>query len=397
MSTQLALFTGADQRNFLLIGLMLIAPLAAISIGLPRSRRGAVALTVPIAMMTRAAVTDETAAWSSVLYTTLFVMSFAICLGCLDTGQVTRDACRRALWLLIFAYAVVSVLQAAADLTGLPVPNQILSKGSWSYNSLAAEPSHVARILPMALLTYFQLGEAGADAPATWGRVFIRDGRLLLAFMVAMYLSGSVLALLLIPLTLLLVVAKRSGILVLLLVGAIPFVASVNTDSLRAHPELGRLVRLMEAAPEMDATALAEADTSGATRLTPVLIYFESLHWDSWEALVGGGHGAMDKLLRGRIAGMRSDAVTSAGFFPGFAISYGLIGLVLALSTWMIQFLRKENLTLVFLWLVASWASAWNSQTFWFGLLMIAVVWSLRHEVGDAPPRREEGRAACAY
>jgi hypothetical protein len=71
--------------------------------------------------------------------------------------------------------------------------------------------------------------------------------------------------------------------------------------------------------------------------------------------------------------GVGEDAAM-AGFIPGYIMITGIIGTVLFLRAYMFRFASLQTLPLILLWIPAVANSAWNSQIFWYSLLLLRAV-----------------------
>lgn len=356
-----------DQRNVLVIAVAALALPLIMILRLPIGRD----LQWPSAAMLYLVVVmlwnGNTQYFSSVGYTGMFVLSYIAFCGALRVGAVTLEQVRHLLRRLIQAYALVSVVQLLFSLAGLPVPNEILSKGMWSYNSLGVEPSHAARTLGVTLLAYLILSRRDG-APVDIRQLWREEKWTILPFAISIILTGSTLGIAILPLTLLLSLRLRW-----VAIGATGLwlfwtaLQSVETEAVR------RLVAFMTALPSMDIAALAEAEHSGAVRVMPLLIFLERASLDDLSVWFGGGYDAVAYYVRGAMIGVSADAAM-AGFIPGYIMISGLIGTALFCHAFLGRFLNLQTLPLILLWFLIFGNAAWNSQLFWYGLMLIRMV-----------------------
>lgn len=365
--TALYPFVLHDQRNVLVIALAALALPLIVTLRLPIGRDfqwPSVAMLYLVVVMFWNGNTQH---FSSVGYTGMFVLSYIAFCGALSVRAVTREQVRHLLRRLIQAYALVSVVQLFFSLGGLPVPNQILSKGMWSYNSLGVEPSHAARALGVTLLTYLILSRHNG-APTDFRQLWREEKWTILPFAISIILTGSTLGIAILPLTLLLSLRLRW-----MAIGAAGLwlfwkaLQSVELDAVR------RLVDFMTALPSMDIGVLAEAEQSGAVRVMPLLIFIERASLDDPSVWFGGGYDAVAYYVRGALIGVSADAAM-AGFVPGYIMICGLIGTALFCHAFLGRFLSLQTLPLILLWFLIFGNAAWNSQLFWYGLMLIRMV-----------------------
>lgn len=364
-ATAFSPFVGDDQRNFLVIFISFLAvPLIIIF----RLNVGQDLVWVALTIGYLALViifTGDFAGWSTVGYTAMFAMAYLAVVGGLRSGRIDSEAIQKLLKLVIYLFAIVAILQMVASLTGLPIPNSILSHGLWSYNSLAVEPSHAGRALAMTMLVYLLLSRERrrAESPID----LLRQHRVVLAaFFFGIVLTGSALAAFCAPLVILLSLSKRwvtVTAVTLLLVW--PSLLLIDAEPVQ------RALKFMIAMQSMDIGALVEADHSGAIRVMPFLIYLEKVSIAEPSFWLGGGLEDIRRYIQGDLIGA-GDAVM-AGFIPGFFIAFGALGSILFMWAFLFRFLTNATLPVVVLWVLIFTTSAWNSQLFWYGLMLLRV------------------------
>ncbi|WP_323039889.1 hypothetical protein [Gemmobacter sp.] len=367
-STSLAPFIGADQRNFLVVALSFAMPILFVAFRLHLTRDAAWMCLLLVYMMLVALHFGTGRDLSSISYTGLLAMCYLGLVSCLMTGLIERDIVVVFLRRLIFAFAIVSMLQAATSLTGLPVPNQLATKGLWSYNSLAVEPSHLGRVLPMSMLTYLILRRTAPGTTVSASRLLWQERWLVIAFLTSILLSGSTLAVMAAPIALLFAMPARwivllSGIAVILW----PMISIISL------PALQRGLNFILVLPSMNIDELVSTDLSAAVRVMPALVYFNKVEFSSSQFWFGGGISAIKPFLQEDIVGVADDQL-GAGAFPGLIIAFGALGFGLLLYTVILRFLHPSTITCIALWLVLFLPSPWNSQLFWFGLMLLRIL-----------------------
>lgn len=362
--TAISPFILAGQKNGLVILACLLAGPLLVFARLPIGRDAFWAICAVLYFWTVEAVLGTRQDLITVGYTGLLALGYIAFCGALTTGLAQTFRFRHLLRRLVQAYAAVSILQMLTSLAGLPVPNLLLSKGLWSYNSLAVEPSHAARILAFAMLAYLLLSRRDGRPPSL--RQLWRDEKwVLLAFVTSCILSGSSLAIGGLILTILLALRTHwMTIAACSLILAWPVLLAFQFESVE------RLTAFMEATTHMDLDMIVESDQSASVRIAPMLLFIDQMDIYSPSAWFGAGLGEIASYVRGRIPGVDPDVVM-AGFFPGYIISVGFVGTALFLYAFVGRFFNRTTAPFVLLCFVMLSASAWNSQTFWFGLLML--------------------------
>ena len=372
-ATVLGPFIGGDGRNYLLVASALLSPLLFIMLRLPVTRDLIWVFAILLYMSAIAFVKDGLGGISSVAYSALFMGLYLCFAGCLET-MIPREAVLTFFRRLVYIFCTVSILQMLTSLVGLPVPNHLLSKGLWSYNSLALEPSHLGRVLSISILTYFLLLQGlHNNSNQTLGlrRLFAQERKLIVAFLISIFLSGSALAIIAAPVALVLTLRVHwVALLSIVLVVLWPILLFIEI------PALQRGLIFLSAVPTLDILELVEADHSGATRVMPILIYFDNVKdIGSWEFWLGGGVSSIMPLLGNQLIGV-AEGNTGGGFFPGFVIAYGLLGSAIFALAFLFRFLTFSTTSVVAFWLLLFGASsAWNSQLFWYGLLCLRLVY----------------------
>jgi hypothetical protein len=356
-----------DSRNYLVILVgTLTLPIMFIARLMPWKDIPwiAPAILYPFVVSLRLDGTDNI---TTVLYTGLFACTYMAVAGALQTGRVRRELAVMLLRRLLYMYAIVSLAQFFASQLGLPVPNEILTKGGISYNSLAVEPSHAARFLAMTFVTYALVAGNGKIGLAD---LFRHHKSALAAFIVSATLTGSALAAIALPISILLSLSLRwqiAGVVGLILLW--PALSYLELESVH------RSVAFLSALPDMDIRSLTEADQSASVRVLPILIWLDKLSIAQPDFWFGGGLQAIRVYIEGELLGTNS---VMAGFWPGYIISFGVVGTALFLVAFAFRFLSFATYPVVLVWLLLFTTSAWNVQFFWYGLLLIRIAHHFR-------------------
>jgi hypothetical protein len=392
--TALAPLVADDQRNYLVIA---YAMLAVPTMFLVRLRPGrdvawagvAVGYTYLVTFFSQGGIDNLT----SVLYTTLLGASYLALVGTLGSRRISAELAAVTLRRMLFLYAGVSIAQFIASQTGLPVPNAILSKGDMSYNSLAVEPSHAVRFLSMTFVAYIFVSHGGKSVSLF--DLFRLHKKVLVAFIISASLTGSALATIAIPLSILLTLPIRSQVLGFVTLALLwPSLSNLDIESVQ------RAIAFLTALPDLDARSLAEADQSASLRVMPILIYLDKLTVSDPGFWFGAGPGAIRAYIEGELIGTTS---VMAGFWPGYMISFGMIGTALFLLAFVLRFFGRSTYPIIILWVFLFSTSAWNVQFFWYGLMLIRILHHFRRRAKHAhsvvaanalPPSAYRGRKA---
>jgi len=313
----------------------------------------------------------------SVVLTFIYGLGYFAISSLLERGKNKRMFVQNMMRRLIFAFAILSVVQMMASFTGLPIPNLIGSKGLWSYNSLAYEPSQLGRVVGISMLCYLMLDrlsgvpEHPGDTPQTRQKVWI-------AFVLSMLLSGSALATVAIGVAF---VMSRALVWVFVIVASAillwPMALFIDYEPLQ------RVVLLISNLGSFDLDLLYAADGSGAVRIAPVFIYLSEASAAEFGFWFGYGDGGLTRFFLGRLLGV-GDTVT-VGFLPGFMVIYGIFSSALFIWVFALRQANRTTLPLIGFWVIFMSSSAWNTQVFWYGLVIIQIAYLASREDAQDP------------
>lgn len=366
----LSIFVDTEQRNYLVLFCAAVGGIAILPLNIPIQQQTLWALLLFSIMIIQALFRGEPKQIASLMLTFLYAAGYFSIAGLIFRIRDRREFLMNFLRKIIFGFAIVSVLQMAASLAGLPVPNQIASKGIWSYNSLAYEPSQLGRVVGMSMLCYLVL----ARLPGETEPPRVRQ-KLLIAFAATMLLSGSSLAFVAI---ILVYVMSRSSLSVILIVvvGALiwPTILQVEYEPIR------RAVLLLSSLDTLDLDQILDAEHSGGIRLAPFFIYLRDASPAEAGFWFGYGADGLVYFFRGKISGVDQDVV-AAGFLPGFGVVYG--SLIFGFFVWVfvLQRTNRTTLPLIAFWAIFMTTSAWNAQVFWYGLILIQIAWLTSRDI----------------
>ncbi|TDE33715.1 hypothetical protein [Antarcticimicrobium sediminis] len=360
-------FVDTQQRNYLALFAALLGGISIVVYNIRVTSQIILAFLLLVLMSISALANDGTGTLLSVALTAVYICGYFSVSGILSQLRNKRALITKVLKNIIFAFAVVSVIQMLASLSGLPVPNVIGSKGIWSYPSLASEPSHLGRIVGITMLSYLILSRR--DEPDnTAMRFFKNHRRVIIAFLTTMLLSGSALSLMAIAVVLIMWRSIFYAIIVLsLIVLATPFLSPLGGESFQ------RSFLFLSALPSLNVDLLVAADSSAAVRVVPSILFAQDASISNFSFWFGGGAAELERLVSGRIPGVPDDIIM-AGFVPGYLAYYGLVNTMLFVWTFVLYPTNRHNAAISIFWLIFFTTSAWNTQVFWYGLMMIQVI-----------------------
>lgn len=373
-ATALAPFVDEAQRNSLVIGVSVMIPLFLIAFSLPPKRDLIWVGTTLFYLIFTSALRVSTSDISSLTYTIILFLPYLFIAACLSNGKIAAKKIVVFLRCLILTFCAFSVAQFLAKYSGFQPPNEILSGDMWRNNSLAVEPSHLTRVLIVSLFIYLVLNRTGKDASMSPLKLLLNEWVVVSAFLTSILLSGSALGALLTPFALMLIFKIR-WIILLMGLGAflVPLANQLEFEVLQ------RGIVFLAALPTMDIWDLVNADHSGSVRVLPILVYLNEIAPSTSDFWFGGGISEISQFLAGKLPGVPDEF--EAGFFPGFAIAFGLVGFALVTYALVLRFLCLKTLPFILLWIALFFASPWNTQLFWYSLMMLRVLYHFEVEL----------------
>jgi len=264
---------------------------------------------------------------------------------------------------IIYSYAAVSLIQLICSSLGIYVPNLLGHKEGISFNSLALEPSHLARILGITFLAYLLIKQIDFNK-TNYMRIIKREKYILLAFLVTMILSGSATAVMAIPVSILFSVKYKNSLPILLTLGVVITIL-VNID----YEPIQRVFAFIPNLLALDQEALVNTDNSSAVRVLPFLIYLNDARPYELSFWFGYGPDGMAEFFRDAIKGIK-DYSGEAGFIPGFAVVYGILGNILYFWTFLFNYRLKNTLPIIFFFIMFYFTSPLNSPLMWYALIV---------------------------
>ena len=368
----ISLFVDAGLRNYLVLFAAMLGGLLFAVFGLTLQRQAFWVIVVFSIMGIRTLFEGGVRDLGSVALTFVYSIGYFAIAGLLERVQDKQMFVQNMMRFIIYAFAILSVIQMVTSFAGLPIPNVMATKGLWSYNSLAYEPSQLGRVVGVTMLCYLMIASlpvlAGyqSDTPQTLRKV-------LMAFVITMLLSGSSLAAVAIIVVFLL---SRSLAWVIALVTLAslfwPMVIFIDYEPLK------RASLLFSNLGSLNVDALAGADHSGALRIIPAVIYLNDLAPTELGFWFGYGNDGLTRFFLGRIPSLRE--TVTVGFVPGFFVIYGAISAALFIWAFALSLSNRTTAPLIGFWLIFISTTAWNIQVFWYGLIVIQMTYAASRE-----------------
>ena len=383
-ATALAPFLDASFRNYLLIAV------SALCVPLVFSRKFRFGLELPaqaIAVLYSSCVTiyfTGSRDFSTIANTSMFAFGYLAMAAFLQNKVVTPSRMRAFLGWLIKLFAIVAIIQLLTSMAGLPVLNQLATRGLWNYNSLATEPSNVGRIISLCMLVYILLSRF-ENGKRGFVELVRAQKWVFLAYVSVIFLSGSTLAIAAAPLAILLAFRPRWALVFLgLMVLAWPVLREIDNAVLQ------RLFLFIKSAETLDINQMAKQDTSASIRVAPLIIWLDTLDTQGSDFWFGGGLDSLEFFV-GRIPGVAEGVMV--GFLPGYWMAFGFFGTMLFLWAFVFRFLNAQTLPVVAMLTVFFSTAGWNTQVFWFGLMLLRVCHTFSRSRSQMPLTEDVARA----
>jgi hypothetical protein len=365
-----SLFVDAGLRNYLVLFAAMTGGILFYPLRLTLYPQAFLAFALFSIMTMLSLFQDGAAGLLSVGLTFVYALGYFAIASLLDRVKDKRAFLMKVMRGVIYAFAMLSIIQMVTSLAGLPVPNQIGGSSFWRHNSLAYEPSQLGRIVGISMLCYLMLSRLPGEPVRTRERQ-----KLLVAFLAAMLLSGSALAAIAIPLVYGLS-RSLSWFLLIVMVSVLIWPTALLID----FEPLQRSVLLISKLGSLDVDQILAADHSGGVRVAPLLIYLRDVSIAEPGFWFGYGFGGIEHLFQGQISGVGDDN-SGAGFLPGFVVVYGVLAFAFFAWIFALRQVNRTTLPLIAFWAIFMTSSALNTQVFWYGLIVIQIAWAASRDV----------------
>ena len=308
----------------------------------------------------------ETTRWSTIFYSLMFCFLFISYDSMLRRGYIALQVFLNILRYLIIAYTLVLIIQQICVFFGLPIFNisNYDPSNPWKLNSLAAEPSHSARIVGLLMLAYI-LGtrlahQVGIVVSVTKKQVALTW----LCFFWTMTTMLSSTALIMIGLNLLIYGQKdrvRNSVLGL--------VFGCGALFLLPDELIERVFNLALAFLTFDHSEVLQADHSGAMRLAPMLVLVDKVEFFSLEGLFGNGVDSVSFFMSDYIYGVR-EGVTGGGLLMLW-YEYGLITFLLFSFFTLKTTTAMKSPVNFLIWFLLIFIAGVNNQMVWLTIILL--------------------------
>lgn len=361
---------GAGNRNLLLIGIMAFSPILILTskkFYLPDI--SLILFMISIVILPLANQPDSMR-WSTVMYSIMFGLTFLAYKQLLYEDSFSIENYRKLLRYLIYAYFIVLLIQQFCVLTGLPIFNLSNYNPSepWKLNSLAAEPSHSARILAFLMYCYIVVQELVLKRKYNFKEEFKDDKWIWFAFLWTMMTMGSATAFLFITIVLLKFI-RFKNLLPLIII----FILGIFFTFLIDNTGFERIFKVFMATLTLDPHTIVQADDSAAQRILPMILVAQMLDLTTLNGWFGQGIDSASPILGSIIGSMIpgvSENFQGGGLFL-LAYEYGFIPFLMFLIFNFSNSFRKGDYISIIFWFMLVFMYGVNSQIVWLCITLL--------------------------
>lgn len=357
---------GEDNRNLLLIGLMSVSPILIIAFNKYHKTDVWMSVIIVSIIVIPFLNHPQSIRWSTILYSCMFGFSFIAYTRLLSKSKLLPIKYLKILKILIILYAVTLLIQQLCVLLGLPIFNisNYNKETPWKLNSLAAEPSHSARIVALLMYSYIVIKELLLNRTYILKKDFKHDKWVWFAFIWTMTTMGSATAFFFLPI-ILLKFLKRRSIITLIIISTAVF-SLMNYLGVDAFD---RTFKVATALTTLDINTIIVADHSGSLRIVPFLILIPMLSIFTLNGWYGHGVDYVSTFLSDFIPGV-PDGISGGGFLQ-FWMEYGFFCFII-FTFGSIRYLIKKNdkLSIIF-WFMLIFVLGMNNQITWLCFVLL--------------------------
>lgn len=357
---------GAGNRNLFLIVVMAISPIIIITYAKISKSDLLLLFFMGSIVLFPLMFNPESMRWSTVFYSMMFGLAFIAYKQLLYAKDFSIESYQKILKYLIYAYFIMLLIQQICVLIGLPIINisNYDPVEPWKLNSLAAEPSHSARIVPLFMYCYILIKELIEKREYNFRTDIKEDKWIWLAFLWTMVTMGSGTAFLFIAIVLLKFIKFRSLVPLLFISGVTLFI--VNMMGITATE---RTFKVIMATLTFDTNAIIQADHSASIRIVPIMFLSQMVDLTTLNGLFGHGIDSVSIFLRHKIPGVYDDF--TGGGLLALWIEYGFLSFIFfVLFVFSNSFRKGDYMSIIFLFFLVFLNSV-NSQIVWLTIVLL--------------------------
>lgn len=315
---------------------------------------------------------------STIAYAGLFISIFLFYRRLLYTNVLSIECFADTLKKIVYAYAIVLIIQQLSTFLGLPVFNKCWNfENPFKLNTLALEPSYIG---PTITLLMYAFVESQKTIDHSWEiRNSLKQERWLWIsyFYISLTCGSSLTLLVTISFIFYLIDLRKNFGLVLVYSPVILFFVFYSFDSLISYDSFYRMVNIVPAILSGDVQNIIATDLSASARLAPPLMYLNWIDFGDVNFLFGRGidysKNTLIVLLLGTDEYMEQGNATG-GLFPAFFLDYGFITGLFFL--WNLKkFAIKKFISYPFiLWIIGFMPIGFNTAMQWMFFVIMTTV-----------------------
>lgn len=360
-----------DNRNYFLIACMFIGPVIILF-----SNRFIPKIDIPVAtiiilmFILQYLFNRGTVRWSSMFFSCMFYIYFLAAVRVFIRSSMKIEMLLTLIKRLIYAYAIVLLIQQFCVLTGLPVFNQMWSFGEhnpWKLNSLSAEPSHTARYLGILMYAFLKIQDTLKGRQLSFKRSLKINRKVWLAFLWVMItmMSGTAMIILILVMSKYL---KKKNVILFTMLLLIIFPIGMSSEFV----PLKRSTTFLGAVATGDTKEMIKADHSASIRVVPFVLCVQRINPEEIYGWVGNGTGSTSEWMYKYVPAVPYG--WSGGAIANYVLEYGLIlGAIFIWFSFTCCYDKKFKIPTVGIWVMCVIMIGVNTQIGWLCILMLYI------------------------
>jgi hypothetical protein len=266
----------------------------------------------------------ESFRFSTIAYGLLNICLFSYYMKLLPQSGVPIVSFQKLMKYLLYAFAIVLLIQIISRLIGLPLLNKSYNMESgFKFNSLAFEASQIGPVITILVYGFIKTEEINIGRRINLKEFCKREKWLIIAYMFTSIFSNSVTCLLSSVVLLAYFVDKRKIINISLFVaGAVLIAYLMGTEA------TDRIFAIISPILKGDTEELYYIDASASARINPYIYYFQEFDVMSINTWLGYGCDYGSTHTWELLTGGSDSQSLMAGGISGFMYDYGLIAFI---------------------------------------------------------------------
>lgn len=329
-------------------------------------------------MILTALIHSETFRFTTIAYSFWFVLTLILYMRIIHSKSLDVYQFLSVTHKLVYAYAIVLIVQQISVIAGIPVFNQcwVFSEFSFKLNSLSHEPSYIGGTLWLLMYAHVILWRQLNNC-ANNKQDFFANKWLWLSYAYVSVTCFSSLSIFAFGLMLVFLFKDNKKVRIPCILGLallFPFLQSLSLNIL----SLDRLIKFIPAIFTGDTDYIRSVDLSAAARFNPIIFYVKDFNF--FDSSLWFGHGidysknTMIVRLLGTSDYMEQGNATG-GLFPAFFYDFGLLTGLCFLYCLKKYAIKRRGAYVFFVWIFFFLPIGFNTYMTWmFFMLMYGVI-----------------------